>query len=267
MTDDVFELHEGSIPLIVNFPHSGTRLPASLSAAMTPAGLNLPDTDWNVPALYSFAQSLGAWTLTAHYSRYVVDLNRPRDGKPLYPGQFETGVCPRLTFDGRAIFRERATDEPTQLAARLDAYWEPYHRRLEQLVEEVRATYGRCVLWDAHSIRSHVPALFDGRLPDLNLGTARGSSCAGTLGSRLLRELEQQPFSFVVDGRFTGGFITRHYGRPDRGVDAVQMEIAQAIYMDEEQPHRFEPGRAAPLALVLQRLLQAAVQSARGKAS
>jgi N-formylglutamate deformylase len=227
-----------------------------LATRMTGAAREVPDTDWFIPQLYDFAGELGATVLQATHSRYVVDLNRPPDGAPLYPGRRETGVCPIETFDGDVLYG--AGDEPSQdeIAGRLRRFWEPYHEQLAALVAARVARHGRCLLWDAHSIHSRVPGLFDGRLPDLNVGTADGRSCSPGIAGRILDTLAaQSKFSVVVNGRFKGGYITRHYGAPDAGVDAVQLEIAQAAYMSEARAPRFDAALARPLQIVLRRAL------------
>lgn len=247
---------EGTAPLVISMPHSGTYLPAAIAARIEPAARDLPDTDWFVPELYEFHAALGASVIRATHSRYLVDLNRPPDGSPLYPGQRETAVCPAETFDGCALYAPG--DEPTavEIEARLQRYWQPFHARLRQMLDLQIARHGHCLLWDAHSIRSTVPALFDGRLPDLNVGTADGRSCAaGTARHIALRLGAQRRFSYVVDGRFKGGYITRHYGAPARGVEAVQLEIAQAAYLREARTPQFDAARAAPLVELLHALL------------
>jgi N-formylglutamate deformylase len=256
MSVPLYEFTPGDTALLFSMPHSGTYLPADLAARMTGAAREVPDTDWYIPELYNFAGELGAGVLRATHSRYVVDLNRPPDGAPLYPGRRETGVCPVETFDGELLYP--AGDEPSQgeIESRLERYWRPYHDRVATLIAERVARHGRCLLWDAHSIHSTVPGLFDGRLPDLNVGTADGRSCRADLVARLVGMLAaQQRFSYVVNGRFKGGYITRHYGRPDASVDAVQLEIAQAAYLIEARAPAFDEARAQPLRTLLQRML------------
>ena len=253
----LFELTRGTSPLVISMPHSGTYLPPALAARLSPAGRDVPDTDWFIPELYAGAAALGATVIRATHSRYVVDLNRPPDGTPLYPGRRETGVCPVETFDGEILYA--AGDEPTpaEIAARLATYWRPYHDELDQLIAACVRDHGRCLLWDAHSIHSTVPGLFDGRLPDLNVGTADGASCAAGRVARVVKVLEgQRRFSFIVNGRFKGGYITRHYGRPAAGVDALQLEIAQAAYLAERRLPSFDAALAADLGALLVRLLQ-----------
>jgi N-formylglutamate deformylase len=254
--EPLFEYLPGNLPLLISFPHSGSYVPPELEARLRPEALDLPDTDWFVPQLYDFFGALGASIIRATHTRYVVDLNRPPDGAPLYPGQRETTVCPTETFDGEALYRDGATPTSEEIAERLRKYWRPYHDRLAALAGELARVHGHCILWDAHSIRSRVPGLFDGRLPDLNVGTADGRSCSPALLNRVVESLRAQSrFSFVVDGRFKGGYITRHYGNPAQGIHAVQLEIAQCAYLREARIPVFDADRAAPLSAVLRDML------------
>jgi len=259
---DLYDLERGTTPLLIDVPHAGTAVPAAIAERMTEAGRAVPDTDWFVDRLYAFARDLGAGMMVARRSRFVVDLNRPPDDASLYPGQATTGLVPTTLFDGTPIYREGQAPDDAEIAARRETYWAPYHAALTAEIDRLVAEHGRVVVWDAHSIRSVVPRLFDGRLPDLNLGTARGASCRDGLRERLSAILDgQDGFSAVVDGRFVGGYVTRHYGRPEAGVDAVQMEIAQAAYMDEAAA-TYDPDRAERLRPVLETLLRAALEPA-----
>jgi N-formylglutamate deformylase len=255
----IFEYVPGETALLISFPHSGTYLPPDLAARLRPEVLDLPDTDWFVPDLYDCFRDLGASVIRATHTRYVVDLNRPPDGAPLYPGQRETTVCPTETFAGEALYPPGANPTPAEIAARLDTYWHPYHAKLAALSRELAERHGHCVLWDAHSILSRVPGLFDGRLPDLNVGTADGRSCTPARLDRIAAALRgQSQFSFVVNGRFKGGYITRHYGNPGAAIDAVQLEIAQCAYLSEARTPAFDPVRAKPLQSLLRDLLKLA---------
>ncbi len=256
--EPLFEAIEGRAPLVVSVPHAGTHLPPAIAARLTPAARALPDTDWYVPRLYEFCESLGATMIVATHSRYVVDLNRPPDGAPLYPGMRETAVCPVETFDGRPLYASGEEPTATQIDARIRRYWQPFHDRLTAMVDATLARHGRCLLWDAHSIRSTVPALFDGRLPDLNVGTADGRSCLADTVRMIDAQLQgQRRYTHVIDGRFKGGYITRHYGQPATSVEAVQLEIAQSAYLRDETRPAYEPAVAAPLIERLRTLLAA----------
>jgi N-formylglutamate deformylase len=233
-TDDICSLHRGTAPLLVSLPHDGTALPAEVAARLTPAARRVPDTDWHVSRLYAFARELGASMIVPKYSRYVVDLNRPPDDVSLYPGQNTTGLCPIVQFSGDPVYLPGAEPTPEEIAQRVETYWRPYHQTLAAEITRLKTQHGRVVLWEGHSIRSVVPFLFEGRLPDLNLGTAGGASCSPALQGRLETILAaQKAYTFVVNGRFKGGYITRNYGNPAGGVDAIQLELAQLNYMGE----------------------------------
>jgi N-formylglutamate deformylase len=252
----VISAHAGRTPLVISMPHVGRQIPADLAARLTPRALAVPDTDWHVERLYAFARAEGAAWLEPRMSRYVVDLNRPPDDAALYPGQVSTGLCPRESFDGEPLY---AGAGPTaeEVAARQRDYWQPYHAALVALVDAARARHGYAVLLDAHSIRSQVPRLFPGRLPDVNLGSNDGRSCELRLSAALVAVLgAQATFSHVLDGRFKGGYITRHYGRPAGGVHALQIELAQSAYMDESTA-QYEAARAAPLVRLLEDVVAA----------
>jgi len=256
---DVFTLHRGNAPLLLSLPHDGSEIPPNLAARMTEAARTAPDTDWHVSRLYDFARELGASVLVPRFSRYVVDLNRPSDDASLYPGQNTTSLCPATQFCGEPVYREGAEPDISEVRARVDTYWRPYHQALQSELSRIRAEHGRAVLWEGHSIRGEVPFLFEGRLPDLNLGTAGGASCSPTLQSRLEHVLAgQDAYDWVVNGRFKGGYITRHYGNPEDAVDAVQLEISQRTYMDEDS-RDYDANKAAPLQVLLRRLLEEAL--------
>ena len=256
---DVFTLHRGDAPLLLSLPHDGSLIPPALAQRMVPAARRAPDTDWHVSRLYAFARELGASILVPRHSRYVVDLNRPEDDVSLYPGQNTTGLCPTVQFSGEPVYLEGQGPDAAEVAARVDTYWRPYHQSLQSELARIHARHGRAVLWEGHSIRGEVPFLFEGRLPDLNLGTAAGASCSPVLQSRLEAVLAaQDEYDWVANGRFKGGHITRHYGDPGNGIDAVQLEISQRNYMDETS-FDWDEGKAARLQRVLRALLEAAL--------
>ena len=237
----VFHFASGDVPLLVSMPHVGTELPAGFAERLGAPARALPDTDWHIDRLYDFVDGLGASILRAHYSRYVIDLNRPPDDVPLYPGSAGIGLIPTILFDGTPLYRGRITPDKNEIAERLRTYWRPYHDHLARELERIRAKFGFALLFDAHSIRSIVPRLFDGRLPDVNLGTGGGTSADETLARALVAECERQrTYDFVLNGRFKGGYITRHYGKPADHVHAVQLELSQRTYMDEDPPFAFE---------------------------
>lgn len=256
---DTYTLHRGTAPLLVSLPHDGTAVPDAIAARLTDAARALPDTDWHVARLYAVARELGASMLVPVYSRYVVDLNRPEDDTSLYPGQNTTGLCPTRRFDGGPVYRDGEAPDAAEVRARVDRYWHPYHAALRAELDRLYAAHGRAVLWEGHSIRGELPFLFDGRLPALNLGSAGGASCAPALQARLEALLAaQHDYDWVANGRFRGGYITRHYADPVRGIDAVQLETAQRAYMDEDT-FAWREDRAAALQPLLRALLQSAI--------
>ena len=256
---ETYTLHRGTAPLLVSLPHDGTELPPELAARLTDAARRVPDTDWHVSRLYEFARDLDASMIVPKNSRYVIDLNRPPDDTSLYPGQNTTGLCPIVQFSGEAIYRNGDEPAADEIQARVLLYWRPYHEALAAEVARIKAQHGRAIVWEGHSIRSRVPFLFDGTLPDLNLGTANGASCSAELQRRLLDVLyAQRDYAFVVNGRFKGGYITRHFGRPDENVHAIQLELAQANYMDE-QTFAYDAEKAARLQRVIRALLENAL--------
>lgn len=258
---DIYTLQRGRVPLLISLPHDSSVIPADIAACMFPRARRSADTDWHVARLYApVAQELGASVLTSLASRYVADLNRPADGQPLYPGQRETGVVPTMGFDGEPLYAQGHTPGVVETRHRIDTFWRPYHQALQGELTRLLAEHGRVVLWDGHSIRGQVPLLFSGRLPDFNLGTASGTSCSSRLQAGLQNLLEQpSTFSHVVNGRFKGGYITRHYGDPARHIEAVQLELVQRTYMDERSL-LYDERRAAQvqkrILLLLQRCLR-----------
>ena len=252
MSAALFTLLPGSTPLLIDVPHAGTYIPPSLHARMTPIAQTVPDTDWHVHLLYQFALELGAGLMVATHSRYVVDLNRDPAGVALYRGADNTELCPTRTFANEDIYLPGQAPGDDEIAARREQYWMPYHRELAAELDAIRAAHGYAVLLDGHSIRSQVPRFFPGRLPDLNLGTAGGVSCAQSLEDFTHAPLQATGrFSAILNGRFKGGYITRHYGKPSERVHALQLEIAQAAYMEETPPFAWNLRVAEPLTGVL----------------
>jgi N-formylglutamate deformylase len=249
------DLARGDSPLVVDVPHAGTHVPDAIRARLTAPARAVPDTDWHVERLYAFARSTGATVMVATHSRFVVDLNRDPGGVALYPGADNTELCPTRTFHNEAIYRDGEAPQPGEIAARRAVFFDPYHRILTDEVERVRARHGYAILLDGHSIEAELPRFFAGRLPDLNLGTVQGTSCDPALQALAAGVLGAAPFSHVVNGRFKGGYITRHYGRPGAGVHALQLEMAQPCYMSEGPPFAWDAERAAALTGVLERLV------------
>jgi N-formylglutamate deformylase len=253
---DLYDFHAGPLPLLISIPHSGTEVPAAIAERLTLAARTLPDTDWYVDKLYEFARELGASIIKANYSRYVVDLNRAPDSTPLYESAPTSPVCPTETFAGAFLYMAGHEPDEAERARRIDEYWRPYHARIAQELERIRAQHGRALLWDAHSIASEIPGLFEGVLPEFNFGTRDGASCPREIGEALLNVVTRDgEFGAVLDGRFKGGYITDHYGKPAAGVYAVQLELAQRAYMNEGNRHGWAPEQAAPAAALIARAL------------
>ncbi len=253
----LWSLERGDSPLVIDIPHAGTLVPPELDARLTPAARTFPDTDWHVEKLYAFAREAGATLMIATHSRYLVDLNRDPSGAARYAGADNTELCPTRTFADEPIYAGDAPDI-AEIVDRRAAYFDPYHARLRAEIERVKSQHGFAVLLDGHSIRSVVPRFFADRLPDLNLGTADGASCAVSL-QRIAHGFigNATGFTHIVNGRFKGGYVTRHYGKPALGVHAIQLEIAQACYMDEAPPYPWDGARAVALVAVLRRLVDA----------
>lgn len=251
---ELFRLREGTAPLLVSMPHTGTFVPEWLAPRLSPAARALPDTDWHLERLYDFLDQLGASVLVATHSRYVVDLNRPPDNANLYPGQDTTGIVPMDTFHREPIYLPGFPPSQEEAAERIRVYWQPYHERLQQALAAIKAKHGYALLWDAHSILSVLPRFFRGTLPDLNLGTADGKSCAPGIGEALAKSVEG--YSVALNGRFKGGYITRKYGNPANSVHAVQLELSEATYMDERPPYGFRDDLARELRPQLRTLLE-----------
>lgn len=252
----VYDFHAGSLPLLVSIPHAGVEVPAAIRDRYTAVGRELPDTDWYVDRLYEFARGLGACIIKANYSRYVVDLNRAPDSQSLYPGSVTSAVCPTKTFADEPIY---ARDEPgdAEIQQRIERYWQPYHLRIAEELARIKAAHRRALLWDAHSIPSVMPGLFAGTLPAFNFGTRDDRSCPREISAQLLDLVQSGGvFTAVLNGRFKGGYITLHHGRPAEGVFAVQLELSQRTYMNENPRGDFDASRARSAAACIERLLQ-----------
>lgn len=255
--NNVLTFKQGTVPLLISMPHGGLKLTPAVEAGLVPAAQSLPDTDWHIPRLYQFAEAMGASVLSAEYSRFVIDLNRPSDDKPLYAGA-TTGLFPSILFEGEPLFKDGQAPSAEERASYLQKIWGPYHRTLEEELERLRSEFGYALLWDAHSIRAQVPHLFDGQLPDFNLGTFNGASCDPELAAQLEAVCASNThFSHVLNGRFKGGHITRQYGDPSRNIHAVQLELVQRAYMEEFEPFNYREDLAAPTQAQIKALLEA----------
>ncbi|MCX2563134.1 N-formylglutamate deformylase [Acetobacter thailandicus] len=257
----VYSFTPGDMPVLITLPHAGQSLPEGLALRMTEHGSTLPDTDWYMETLYDFAQALGVGVLRANYSRYVVDLNRGPDDGVLYPGRPSTGLVPHFTFSGLPVYREGEEPDAQETVLRTRLFWRPYHDQIEQELGRLKEKWGHAVLWDGHSIASTIPRLFEGVLPDLNFGTNMGQACAPELAQALVAQAAQAShYTHVLDGRFKGGYTTRHYGQPDQNIHAVQLELAQTTYLEtEKSPWPLSAQKAAQLKQTLLQLLRCAL--------
>ncbi|MCX7172273.1 MAG: N-formylglutamate deformylase [Proteobacteria bacterium] len=262
MRNSVFELTAGDSPLLISIPHLGTRLPPEVIERFNQQGKAVADTDWHLDRLYDFAVQSGASVIAAIVSRYVIDLNRPPDGASLYPEQTTTGLCPLETFHGEPIYLPGAQPDQAEITRRVATYWKPYHDALADRIQTIRKRHGFVLLWEAHSICSTLPRLFDGVLPDLNFGTFEDRSADKAIGATLCAIAACYGYSWVLNGRFKGGYITRHYGSPEKHVHAVQLEMSQRIYMDESAPFTYRPDLALGIERVLAHLLSEARNTA-----
>jgi N-formylglutamate deformylase len=259
-----FRLLRGNVPLLVSIPHMGTGIPGPLRGAYVPRALGVEDTDWHLDRLYAFASGLGASVLQPSVSRYVIDLNRPPDDQPMYPGASNTELCPTRFFTGDALYAQDGALSAEERTVRRETYWMPYHDALRAELDRLRSEHGFVLLWDAHSIRSRIPWLFEGRLPDLNIGTADGNSADAGIAHAVVQAAAHHPrYTHVLNGRFKGGYITRHYGRPDHNVHAVQLEMCQCTYMSEEPPYEYDEALAAQVEPVVREMMEAALQACR----
>lgn len=246
----VYSFQRGSSPLLVSIPHAGTSVPEAIGKRLTEKAFQLPDTDWYVDRLYQWVVDQGAGLLVANYSRYVIDLNRPPDNAALYAGP-GTGLLPERLFDGGPLYRSGKEPSEKETAQRLSEFWQPYHEKLATELQRIKTQFGYAILLDAHSIRTEVPMLFEGRLPDLNLGSNAGASAdPGLVAAGFSALSKNSSYTTVRDGRFKGGYITRNYGKPEENIHALQLEMAQSVYMCEAAP-KYEQVLANQVEVVL----------------
>ena len=265
------KIDRGAAPLIVSFPHTGTDIPANIEARLTSPWLARKDTDWWIDQLYNFASQLGATTVRTRISRTVIDVNRDPAGLSLYPGAVTTGLCPEETFDGEPLYLPGQAPGADDITVRRQTWFDPYHAALTAEIDRLRQTHATVVLYDAHAIRSAIPRLFDGSLPQFNIGTHSGASCPPALAERVAQICAASGRTWVLNGRFKGGWTTRHYGRPQAGIHAIQMELACRSYMAEpDEPLTAENWPSAanfnqmqPLAAVLSPILQTCANFSR----
>ena len=252
-----FHRVRGNRPVVLAMPHSGTFVPGVIFETLNERGRALADTDWHIPRLYDGLLD-DVTIVQANFHRYVIDANRPASGESLYPGQNTTGLCPLIDFEGQAIYKTGREPDEGDVAARLERFHAPYHQAIETELTRLKKQHGFAILYDCHSIRSEIDFLFDGTLPDLNIGTFSGQSCAPELAAKVIDVCRSQSaYSHVLNGRFKGGWTTRHYGRPERGIHAIQMEMAQSTYMDEAAPWIYREEIASKVRIVLHEILNA----------
>ncbi len=230
----VFELKEFESPLIVSIPHNGQFISHEVLQAMLPAALDSADTDWYLSQLYDFLSELKVTRISANYSRYLIDLNRDSSGKILYANADNTELCPTSTFDLEPLYEEDEEPDSQEVQRRIELYWKPYHQELERLIAKARAKFGYAIVLEAHSIAQEVPRFFDGKLPDFNFGTNDGKTVNKSL-AKLLEEFDTGDYSKVINGRFKGGFITRHYAKPEDSIFTIQLELSQITYLNKEK--------------------------------
>ena len=259
-----YQFQRGDSPILISIPHAGTHIPNDIACNMTQVALQMPDVDWHVTQLYAFAKQLNISVLSANYMRYVIDLNRPPDNAALYSGQDTTGLCPIDTFSKQAIYMVGTEPNQLEIQRRIKLYWQPYHDKLAAELQRIRELHGFAILWDAHSIASHVPRFFSGQLPDLNFGTDDLKSCDASLQLALADTMQNSQhakiYSHVFNGRFKGGYITRHYGKPEANILAIQLELSQGIYMQEQAPYSYKPMLTKNLKILLGELLSSCLQ-------
>lgn len=249
-----FVYSEGSRPLLISMPHNASLIPTETAESMTPEAKGSTDTDWFLDRLYDFAHELGAHLLKPTWSRYYIDLNRDPSGKDLYPGADNTELCPTTNFANQPLYLEGMKPGAGEIEARIGRAWKPYHQCIDEVLKNMVATHGYAILFEAHSIRSRVPRFFEGQLPDFNFGTANGYSCDKEI-LKALESLDYQDWSTISNGRFKGGYITRHYGNPAGNIHAIQLELSQATYMNEDKL-QWDSEKAERVKPVLESIIQ-----------
>ncbi|WP_432459671.1 N-formylglutamate deformylase [Agarivorans sp. QJM3NY_25] len=260
-----FQFHQGNNPLLVSMPHSGLQLLPGMQARLSESARHLPDTDWYLPQLYEFLSELDVSIISANYSRYVVDLNRPQDDQALYASK-TTGLFPEILFDERPVFLTDKQHSAALKAQIKTEIWQPYHQQIASELARLKAQFGYAILFDAHSIAAQVPMLFAGKLPDFNFGNNDGLACAPDLLTDLENIVASSHYSHVCNGRFKGGYITRHFGQPQHNIHAIQLELSQDTYLaDSSKTYQLDSGKIEPLKPLLQQLISCLL--APGKAA
>lgn len=255
-----YTFQKGNVPLLVSFPHSSTFIPEAIAGRMTQQGLSTPDTDWFLPRLYDFLAGYDISIIAAEFSRYVIDPNRSVNGDNLYPGQPTPLLCPLQSFSGDQLYQAGQEPDLSDISHRTKKYWQPYRNQIGEELNRMKRHHGKAVLFDAHSILSRVPRLFEGQLPDISIGTAHGTSCDPSLQQELAVCLQGQSVcSHVINGRFVGGNITRHYGNPGKNIHAIQLELSQRRYMDEDSGE-WHDQKAAEIRPILRNVIETIIR-------
>ncbi len=250
-----FLFHHRNSPILFSIPHDGGSIPDNIAVNMHEFALKSPDRDFFVSQLFSFAKDFDISLLKTNISRYVIDMNRPNNDSSLYPGKSTTELCPTTSFDQRELYKK--TPSTIEIRSRIDNYWSPYHQIIEDKLEVLKQQHGFAILIDCHSIKSQVPRFFDGQLADINIGTNSGKSCSNEYANKLKNVLtNQNKYTHVFNGRFKGGYITRHYGNPKENIHTIQIELSQINYMDETN-NRYLPEKAEQLKTLLIRMVNA----------
>lgn len=261
MVMEIFDYTRGSTPLLMSIPHVGEFIPEEILMQLTSVGSRIADTDWYLDRLYNFSGELGIHVLKANYSRYVIDLNRSPDNASLYPGQDVTELVPTSTFAKEALYAEELMPNEDEINRRQENYWKPYHGKLSAILSDIKRRYGYVILFENHSIKSVVPRFFKDKIPDLNLGTSGGTSCAVSLKDALVGALKDNyQYSLAVDGRFKGGYITRNYGVPSENIHTFQLELSIATYMNEEPAVFWQEALAEKVRPTLKLMLESALK-------
>lgn len=257
--DASFDYIKGKQPLMISMPHNSSIIPVELESRLTKDGKNAADTDWFIDRLYDFAQLLGVHIIKPTWSRLYIDLNRDPEGVELYPGSNSTELCPTTEFSGKPVYLPGKEPNPSEISQRLEIAWRPYHQCIKETLTKMVSEHGYAILFDAHSIRSRVPRFFDGQLPDFNFGNNSGKSCDRVLIDKL-EGLNYKNWTQVTNGRFKGGYITRHYGNPAQNIHSIQLELSQSTYMDEEYM-RWDESKAEQLKRQLQSIVQTLIDN------
>lgn len=252
-----FEVQQGLSPVILGLPHTGTDVPEDIWVRLNDNGRMLADTDWHIHQLYDGLLD-NVTTVRATFHRYCIDANRDPAGVSLYPGQNTTTLIPETDFDGLAIWKNGKAPKEADISDRITRFHKPYHDALASEIERVKAIHGVAILYDCHSIRSHIPFLFEGKLPDFNIGTDMGKTCDPKIEAAAVEVTAgAQGYTSILNGRFKGGWTTRHYGKPETGVHAIQMELAQSTHLATEAvPFAYDQAKAERLRIHLKTLLQ-----------